>query len=299
MKRFSAILGLVILTVLPVQAQEGFTVNGTGFTNQAAFIESGARCGVKDPSPQQRAEIQRTLDQWLKNNRSSAAVTKNIPVAFHVVYSGSTGNISDTAIAAQIQVLNDSYADSGYTFTLASVDRTNDSTWFKMTPGSTAERNAKTALNISPQTRLNFYTANPGQGLLGWATFPWSLSSSPTQDGVVVLYSSLPGGTAVPYNEGDTATHEVGHWLGLYHTFQGSGFRQNGCLNPGDSVSDTAAERSAAYGCPTGRDSCTTVAGLDPITNFMDYVDDFCMFEFTPGQATRINSSVATYRPLL
>ncbi|WP_433464643.1 zinc metalloprotease [Spirillospora sp. CA-128828] len=220
----------------------------------------------------------------LKKVKPAAAMT--VRVHFQVVY-GSAGNVSDATLNKQLDVLNDAYSDSGVTFTLAGIKRTQNSAWFSDPEGN--ERQMKTALHAGNAQDLNFYTADLGSSLLGWATFPSDYRSQPAMDGVVIHYQSLPGGSLGNYNEGDTGTHEVGHWMGLYHTFQG------GCSGQGDSVSDTPAEQSPASGCPTGRDTCSA-PGADPIHNFMDYSYDSCMYEFTPGQAQRMQSQWAAYR---
>lgn len=218
-------------------------------------------------------------------------LARTIPVYVHVITSTTgAGAVSDQAIADQIAVLNSAYASAGLTFTFVSTDVSANNTWYTAGPNTTAETQMKTALRRGSKGDLNLYINNMGGGLLGWATFPWNYAAAPSKDGVVLLNGSLPGGTAAPYNLGDTATHEVGHWAGLYHTFQG------GCTKTNDYVTDTPQEKSAAYGCPTGQDSCKRDAGKDPVTNFMDYTDDSCMYEFTTGQVTRMGSMLTTYR---
>ena len=225
-------------------------------------------CGVKDLDEETarmadehaRMIADRTVDPQLTSSHV-------IPVYWHRIHSSSTnGAVSSSQITSQINVLNSAYGGTGFSFSLTSTDDTINSSWYTCSGGS-CETQMKTALRQGGSNALNIYSNNMGGGLLGWATFPSQYASNPKNDGVVILYSSVPGGSAAPYNLGDTATHEVGHWMGLYHTFQGGCVKQS---NRGDLVADTPAEKSPAFGCPVGRDSCANIAGLDPITNFMD-----------------------------
>jgi hypothetical protein len=218
--------------------------------------------------------------------------SRNIPVYWHSIRSASgTGGVTTQQINDSIAVLNAAYAGTSFSFTLTATTTTNNGTWYTCSGGS-CETQMKSALRQGGSNALNVYSNNMGGGLLGWATFPSSYAGNPSNDGVVILAGSVPGGNAAPYNEGDTLTHEVGHWLGLYHTFQG------GCSRNNDYVSDTPAEKSPAFGCPTGRNTCTgnKYLGNDPITNFMDYTDDSCMFQFTTGQASRMSAQWNSYR---
>ncbi|CAE7229349.1 unnamed protein product [Rhizoctonia solani] len=217
-----------------------------------------------------------------KPNYNMDSCATNLKVYWHVISADNTlehGNIPDSQIKKSLDVLNKDYGKSGLSFSLAGVDRTVNNVWFnEVGPDSQLQTDMKKALRKGGPYDLNVYNRVAEKVYLDMLPSLSSYKGNPEDDGVVILYSSVPGGGAAPYNLGKsskTLTHEVGHWVGLYHTFEG------GCDLFGDGVLDTPPEAGPAFGCPKGRDTCTKSLGADPIHNFMDYTDDACMDE--PG----------------
>jgi len=281
---------------------------GGGATGQRTGGGGGkgrGRCATRDLDAATVEAVEGSLDEFNRRRspgqiRKSGAVT--IPVYFHVVTRGAgyeNGDVPARMLRDQIEVMNAGFAgavspggaNTPFRFALVGVTRTVNERWFNAGIGSAAEREMKSALRVGGAETLNFYVTNAGGNLLGWATFPSSYAGDPLSDGVVVYFDSLPGGTDTRFNQGDTGTHEVGHWLGLFHTFQ------DACSAFNDFVADTPAERSPAFGCQTGRDTCPT-AGLDPVENFMDYSDDPCLYRFSTGQSARMEALSLQYRGL-
>jgi len=293
MRRVSLILACLATAAIAVRAAAGGGLDGLASGRPLDAGPTLRSCGTPDPSPQEAERVRSAARLWAEERGlQTARVGGTIQVAFHVITASGQGQVSDAQVAEQIAELNRDYKHTGYKFELAGVDRTEQGGWFRMAPGTGAERNAKQSLAADPAHRLNIYTCAPGHSLLGWAYFPWSAPEDHYIHGVVVHYGSLPGGFLSRYNLGRTVVHEVGHYLGLLHTFQ------NGCNPPGDDVDDTAFEASPAFGCPEGRNTCPD-PDPDPIHNYMDYTDDACLTEFTDGQDVRMDGIVPAYRPSL
>jgi hypothetical protein len=229
--------------------------------------------------------------------KAPANFSVTVPVWFHVITDGSLGNLTSQQITAQIAALNDGFGgdeggdDTGFSFTLAGVTRTDNAVWFASRSGG-AEHDMKLALKHGGDGTLNVYSTTAG-AYLGWAYLPEITDTAQAYlDGIVIDWETVPGTSdtyAGQFDEGDTLTHEAGHWLNLEHTFFGQ------CNKSGDFVDDTPAQKKPSSGCPVGNDTCRQ-PGLDPIHNYMDYSDDPCITEFTPGQTQRMGDAWLFWR---
>ncbi len=241
-------------------------------------------------------------------NKSSSPRLANgsvrVPVFVHVIRKrDGSGNTPKAKVERQIKVLNRAFSgrtarsavNTPFRFRLKDISRTNNTDWYNWRFRDD-DKPAKQALHRGGLRALNIYIADLGDSRLGYAFYPESVQNRKFRDGVVVTKESLPGGAFAPYNRGDTATHEVGHWLNLYHTFQG------GCSDPGDYVVDTPRQRAGnnVFECDPALNTCGNNNGTgalrDPVHNFMNYTDDKCLDRFTRGQEDRMELSWLAFR---
>ncbi|KAL8808413.1 MAG: hypothetical protein Q9200_004291 [Gallowayella weberi] len=223
----------------------------TALAAPSAEQQTYVRCGADSPPAALVAAAQSMAIRPIPQ----VARTLNVNTYFHVVTTAAAqGSITQTQLNNQITVLNRSYGPSGISFTLVSSDFTVNDQWATGNYDSTM----KPALRKGTYRDLNVYfLSNLGGGLLGICNFPTNAapgSATYNQDGCDVLAQSVPGGTAAPFNQGGTATHEIGHWFGLFHVFQGQS-----CSGSGDSVSDTPQQKTPTSGCPASKDSCPSL----------------------------------------
>jgi hypothetical protein len=310
-RRSLAALGGAAALVMALASPAAAVVDAGPAPVVCADDGSAARLRHDATAAEPRTKASTAVEATLNSTWGRAVLppgSQTIETVFHVIsakpLTAAQKQRREAMIAAQVSVLNDAYAGRGaaapsgdtpfrFSYDKAATTWTVNKAWSTMLPDTKEERAAKRALHTGSAATLNIYVANIGGGLLGWATFPMTYYGPALyQDGVVMLDESMPGGTTGVYSEGDTATHEVGHWLGLLHTFE------NGCQAPGDHVADTPYEAEPAFECAVdaGRDSCPKQPGLDPVHNFMDYAEDFCMNQFSPGQVARMSYAWAAFR---
>jgi len=264
--------------------------------NAASSLTTRRQCGSAGPI-HDMIEAQKTRAQFSNSSNygsprvAQAQALKQSPLDVSVHFwavQGPTwaGTIPTGVLRLMVKKLNTAFkAKAVFTKRTASAVffKNNREAWVLLTPQRiTIQR----SLRIGGPLDLNVFITAMGTTsdaqILGLATFPSDYQYDPRIDGVTIDYRSLPGPNAfADYNQGNTLIHEVGHWLGLFHTFQ------DGCRPPGDYVSDTPSQATPDYQCAVAVATCGPRVFHD-VHNYMNYVDDKCMTHFTPGQYSRI-----------
>ncbi len=323
---FTIFISALLITVLLFENGETSSINSNSFTQNTELKRT---CGTMDylemqykmdPAYKLRfAEMEKIAEKYIKEHseKDGDNTVITIPVVVHVVWNTAIQNISDDQIFSQIDVLNKDFrrlntdtintpapwksigADCQIEFKMARRDPFGNPTLgITRTQTSITEFGQNTALKFTSQgghdawdrdKYLNLWVANLGSQLLGYATFP---GGNPALDGVAIgfNYFGTVGILQPPYNKGRTATHEIGHWLWLYHIWGDD----NGSCSGTDLVGDTPNEASEFYGCPSypTTDACSPSNPGVMFMNYMDYTDDACMNLFTMGQLGRINAAL-------
>ena len=265
-----------------------------------------------DPTLAARMEAIEEFTGRYQQNPSAYRLLTNgmieIPVVVNVVYKTAAQNISAAQIQTQIAVLNRDFAatntdissvpvtfqpvqsgDVGVRFVLDTVIRVLTKKTSFTTNDGVKKASGGGVGPTSPSTKMNIWSCNLSNGVLGYAQFP---GGNLATDGIVLLYSAFGvTTTGAPYNKGRTATHEVGHWLNLRHIW---GDAQ--CGN--DFVADTPLHTGANFGCPaSGARSTCSGTPIMMTMNYMDYTDDLCMYMFSANQKTRMNATFVAGGP--
>jgi hypothetical protein len=268
----------MVITII-TNSKKPAKVNGAKPTNPTNGTTSTKlmTCGTKEPTTQEIATVNNALKTVsLGDVNIESGLT--IFTWIHVINKGNTGFLSQNQIFNQIDALNNRYASIGVSFVLSGWENYPNDLWYDFTVDNQGEftvyaQEMKQSLRRGDRSMLNIYIVNffNAPNLAGKATFPWDNSDVDfSQDGVVVSNTVIVGGSNSKYNLGMTLVHEVGHWLGLFHTFQGACGSQP--LMSGDFVADTPAEAyPGIFGpdggdCPIGRDSCPNLPGTDVST---------------------------------
>ncbi len=263
-----------------------------------------------DPLLELRLEnMNYTIEEYLQDQpepiQGSTPQVFRIPVVVHVLWNEGSQNIGYPQIQSQIDILNQDYAYSHIEFYLAKISPEGEESigfedsWTSITEFSRSGDKVKFS-NLGgtdawdTQKYLNIWVCKLSGGVLGYSPFP---GAAPERDGVVIDYRAFGNtGTALyPNNQGRTATHEVGHYLYLYHTW---GDRDD-CSGT-DYVDDTPPCSGAYWAGSPGYETCGgnvfQCGGRRQIENYMDYSDDRCMNMFTGGQDDRIRATLTLYR---